>query len=121
MKYRVEHVSFVPGHGISYNETIDNTDTLLTAAELSEYYGDYCGEHDWLQQVAENNEIVSTTERERNMKYFIADKYGNCLADNIDAPSQTMAEDILTSRYNREEIDRDEIEILPYDDEDYVI
>lgn len=62
MKYRIEHVSFTPGHGVSYNETIDNTDRPLTAAELNEYYADYCNEHDWLNLIDnETNEVLLTT------------------------------------------------------------
>lgn len=46
-KYRVENAHWVEGSGWSYNETIDNTDELLTSEELGEYYGEYassCGD-----------------------------------------------------------------------------
>ena len=62
-KYCVEHVSYTPHQGINYTEPIDNTDTLLSPAELIDYYGDYCHEYDWLKLVDnETGEVVSTTE-----------------------------------------------------------
>ena len=64
MKYRIEHIRYIPGQGKSYNETIDNTDTLLSAAELAEYYGDYCEGDDWLEQIEnESNELVASSEK----------------------------------------------------------
>ena len=60
MKYRIEHIRFISGQGISYNETIDNTNTLLTVDELAEFYGDYCEDDDWIEQIDnETNEVVS--------------------------------------------------------------
>lgn len=55
------------------------------------------------------------------MKYFIADKYGNCCADNVEAPNEEIAQDILESRYTKEEIDRDELDVFPYDEDELSI
>ena len=66
MMYRVEHIHWVAGSGVSYNETVDNIDKLLTNEELAEIYGDYLkeegNEDDWLNLIANgSNEVVSTT------------------------------------------------------------
>lgn len=65
-KYRVEHAHLVGGSGWSYNETIDNTDELLTEEELGEYYAEYCESSGDEIRLTENDtdEIVEKFERE---------------------------------------------------------
>lgn len=66
MEYRVEHFHWVAGSGVSYNETIDNTDKMLSNEELAEIYSDYLkeegNEEDWLELIDNGtNEKVSST------------------------------------------------------------
>ena len=63
MKYRVEHVRYTVNEGVSYTETIDNTDKQLTEDQLLDGYIDFCREHDWLKLIDnETDEVVATTE-----------------------------------------------------------
>lgn len=72
MKYRIEHIRFISGQGKSYNETIDNTNTVMTANELAEFYGDYCEDGDWIEQIDnETNKTVSKTDNINPVKYFL--------------------------------------------------
>lgn len=63
MKYRIEHIRFIAGQGISYNATIDSTDTRLNDDQLEEHFGYFCEGDDWLEQIDnETGEVIATTE-----------------------------------------------------------
>ena len=72
MKYRVEHIRWIAGHGTSYTEIIDNVDDLLTADQLRDSYGDYCDDSDWLELIEnKTDQVVVTTEDTERKEYWL--------------------------------------------------
>jgi hypothetical protein len=71
MKYRVEHIRWIPGQGISYNEAIGNEDSILTADQLRESYGSYCEDGDWLELIDNENDQVVVTTEDLPKKYWL--------------------------------------------------
>ena len=78
MKYRVEHIRWIAGQGISYTETIDNVNNLLTADQLRDSYGDYCEGSDWLELIEnETDQVVVTTEDAEKEYWLDCDSNGD--------------------------------------------
>lgn len=62
MKYRIEHIRWIEGQGISYNETIDNVDDVMSVDELKKIYGDFLIDDDWIElKDNDTDEIIVTT------------------------------------------------------------
>ena len=71
MKYRVEHIRWIAGQGISYTETIDNVDDLLATDQLLDSYGDYCEGSDWLELIENETDQVVVTTEDLPKKYWL--------------------------------------------------